>query len=142
MPAFRAVFLMIMKNNGLCKLFFYIWTVAILVLLLLPPGFFSGSAKRISLIPYSDKVVHFILFGVFCFSLYLYVRSRWKSDRRKLMLLCLSVTAAYGLAGEVLQMLTNQWLQRTFSWTDFLADVAGASVALLVLVLAKVKTEC
>lgn len=58
------------------------------------------------------------------------------------MLLCLSVTAAYGLAGEVLQMLTNQWLQRTFSWTDFLVDVAGASVALLVLVLAKVKTDC
>lgn len=133
---------MIMKNNGLCKLFFYLWTAAILILLLLPPGFFSGSARKISLIPYSDKVVHFILFGVFCFSLYLYVRNRWKSDRRKLMLLCLSVTAAYGLAGEVLQMLTNQWLQRTFSWTDFLADVAGASVALLVLFFAKVKPNC
>lgn len=57
------------------------------------------------------------------------------------MLLSLFVTAAYGLTGEVLQMLTNQWLQRTFSWTDFIADVAGTLFALLILIAAKVKPD-
>lgn len=133
--------MIVMRKKAICKLFFYLWTIAILVLLLLPPGFFSGSAKRISSIPYSDKFVHFILFGVFCFSFYLYVRNLLNFDRRKLMLLSLFVTAAYGLTGEVLQMLTNQWLQRTFSWTDFIADVAGALFALLILIAAKVKPD-
>lgn len=130
-----------MNRNALYKWFFCFWTLAILVLLLLPPGFFSGNAEKIVRIPYSDKIVHFILFGVFCLAFYLYIKTRRIIDKKKLMLLCLSVTAAYGMAGELLQMLTNRWMHRTFSWTDFVADVAGALFALLFTLVAKNKSN-
>ncbi len=72
------------------------------------------------------------MFGFFAFFLYFYLLQKGFEQGRKLSLVCLLSAAAYGLAGEVLQLLTASLLGRSFSWWDFVADTLGAIVATFV----------
>lgn len=110
-----------------------VWSIAILVLLLLPGSCFESEKPKLINIPHFDKVVHFVLFGVFCFLLFLFLKVKKNWSKLRLCTFCLAVTLAYGLLGEVLQFMTNRFFGRTFSWTDLVADGLGAVCTLLVL---------
>lgn len=109
------------------------WSIAILVLLLLPGNCFESERPKLINIPHFDKVVHFVLFAVFCFLLFLFLEAKKNWQKLRLRVFCLVATLAYGLFGELLQLMTNRFFNRTFSWVDLLADGLGAVCALLVL---------
>ncbi len=119
-----------LNNRRLCNSLFIVWTILVLVLLLLPNGYLVRETTRLPLIPHADKVVHFCLFGGFCFFMYCSFRLKSRFRQHKLMLLCLITTILYGFLGEVLQLVTNTWLKRTFTWSDLIADTLGGLVVL------------
>ena len=103
-----------------------LWAVVV-ALLCFSPG---GSHPRLS-IPHFDKVVHFGLWAV----LAVLVASESNSMRvhgsitRRAQWLGLLLPAAYGLVVELVQALPQ--VGRSASLLDWLADVAGAAVAVL-----------
>ncbi len=115
------------------------WIVVILILLLLPGGYISKKSVGFINIPHMDKLVHFVLFGVFCFLMYCCLRLSSRFGKINLAIVCLFSTVVFGFFGEILQFLTNLWLGRTFTWTDLLADGLGGAVALLFLGFAEKK---
>lgn len=121
-----------MKKERFTSLVFYLWTLVVLALLVAPAAWFSSGQKPLIPFLHTDKIIHFLMFGFFAFFLYFYLLQRGFKQGRKLSLVCLLSAAAYGLAGEVLQLLTSSLLGRSFSWWDFVADVAGAVAALIV----------
>lgn len=121
-----------MKKNAFTSTIFYLWTLVVFVLLVAPASLFSSGQKPLIPFLHTDKIIHFVMFGFFAFFLYFYLLQKGFEQGRKLILVCLLSAAAYGLAGEVLQLLTASLLGRSFSWWDFVADTLGAIVATFV----------
>lgn len=71
----------------------------------------------------------------------MFVKARVNWGEKKLNLFCLTITALYGLLGEVLQLLTHGYLGRTFTWIDLIADFVGAVLGLIIIALVKKKMK-
>jgi len=92
-------------------------------------------------IPHIDKVVHCGLFAVFTFLFYkvMYLRT---TGRNKMYFYLIGVSVVFGLFTEILQALLFEYIQRTFSWWDFCADVLGVIIAIIgCLILKKRETK-
>ncbi len=83
----------------------------------------------------TDKFVHFVFYGgfVWCLSLWL---SAWNDWNAKLALLILAAAAVYAALDEVLQIPIES---RTGDVWDFAMDVVGASLALMLFSLVRMK---
>ncbi len=105
------------------------WPVALVAVITIASG---GAAApvvpgAVSGIPHFDKVVHFFVFGLLA-TLVLRAFSR-ENGYRLAATIAVLVTSAFGLADELHQS-TNP--VRHFSWLDWMADTAGAVVAVSV----------
>ena len=79
-------------------------------------------------IPFLDKIFHFLAFCVFAAMTYGSLREN--RVKKRIVLWTLSISAFYGAAIEIYQYFVPY---RECSFYDWLADVAGATVAVLVL---------
>lgn len=102
--------------------------IAAVTLLPMPEG-----AESVPLFDGADKLVHAVLFGLFAAVFMLdYCRGRGVGRASVgTMLLSVAVSAAYGAAIELLQQLMDEG--RSGDLYDWLADVAGAFAAVIVL---------
>jgi VanZ family protein len=92
---------------------------------------FLASSRSIQVtapsVPYLDKCVHFIEYGLFCTLLCWAISAHLKDGRiRKLIFIAIIITALYGITDEVHQLFVPA---RTGEVSDWLADTAGAAVA-------------
>jgi VanZ family protein len=99
-----------------------IWalTIVIVVLSYLPEGTLGFSPSHE--IPGGDDLAHAAAYGVLA---WLLLRAMGGRGRRAAALWALAVVMAVGGVIE----LTQPWAGRTCSWTDWLANLAGASLA-------------
>lgn len=95
-----------------------LWSAAILVACLWP-----GEDIPDVDVPLADKWVHFVLFGVLSFLQALAAPARWWA--------ALLLGAAFGAAVEGLQALTHPWLHRYGDVSDWVADLLGTVLGLL-----------
>ncbi|MHC5110252.1 MAG: VanZ family protein [Planctomycetota bacterium] len=77
--------------------------------------------------PGADKVVHFSLY--FCLVILCF---RWLASWRSVVPVVLAGVLLFHLVFAVIDELTQPWTGRTASFTDYLADVLGIIVAVLV----------
>lgn len=84
--------------------------------------------EEIVLFPGADKLVHAIMFGGFALTLLIDLERKngWKSLNDSTVWGAVWYSAAFGLLVECAQLLMG--MGRSFEWTDFLADFAGAIV--------------
>ena len=100
-----------------------LWSALIFVLLMIPSS--QLPSERLIPIPYFDKIVHFILFGVFA-----YLWNNFLSQLKffaglvKRLGMILFAILIYGLFLEFLQLYTG----RNFDWWDLMADGLGILV--------------
>lgn len=80
-------------------------------------------------IPQSDKVAHFVAFALLAFFFWKYAESRGRRLTAGFAWITLAVLSAYAALDEYLQRFVNRYV----SLTDWIADVAGIVVVLLVL---------
>ncbi|MDR1847566.1 MAG: VanZ family protein [Bacteroidales bacterium] len=109
----------------------FVWTFILFLALLMPKNKLMTKPRFIIDIPHIDKAVHIFLFGVFAFLLTKFL-SLQSLTRQKLITKSISLTLVLSLLTEVLQKLLSQWIERNFSWLDVLADLIGASLALII----------
>jgi hypothetical protein len=108
-----------------------VWTIVILVAVLLPKEDMITKPHFLVDIPHIDKVVHTVLFGVFAFLLAKVLKA--KSFRIKILcIISIAIALIFGLLTECLQKILYDYIQRDFSWLDFLADSVGVSLALII----------
>jgi VanZ family protein len=102
------------------------WTLIILVLSLLPPSETPGSF--LFQIPYGDKLLHFLFYlilGVF------WLLSIPAFRNTSIRLMQFSIILACILFGGIIEILQGFTAFRTMDAFDWLADAAGASLAML-----------
>jgi VanZ family protein len=80
-------------------------------------------------VPQSDKVAHFVAFGLLAFLLWKYVESRGRRTTGFFVWMAFVVLTAYAALDEYLQRFVN----RSVSLADWIANVAGIVAVLLVL---------
>ncbi|NJD57442.1 MAG: hypothetical protein FIA94_13710 [Nitrospirae bacterium] len=93
-----------------------IWLIFLLVVSLIP----LSSPK---LPPHSDKVEHFIAYGITSILIFRYLAAKGRKDR--ISVFSVVIASSYGALIEVLQGLTPY---RQFSFGDMAANAAGALV--------------
>jgi VanZ family protein len=101
-----------------------VYAVFLLVISVLPARFFGDSPD---IFPGQDKLVHAAVYAGFAFLL-----ARATAQREALRIInrfsmAASAAAGYGALMELLQLIFF-WSQRSFSWGDILANLAGAAL--------------
>ncbi len=102
------------------------WTILIEILLCLPgPSLPNTGAFEI---PYFDKIIHTVIFGVFVFLWCLYYRSKgFSNDTLKIIFFWIFIAALVnGIAIEYIQLYLIPY--RSFDQGDIIADVVSAGV--------------
>ncbi len=87
----------------------------------------SRDTSSVPLPPYSDKLIHFTIFGLLCLLICwtlssVTIGSKWYYK----IILAISVTSLYGVSDEFHQFFTPH---RSVEFLDWLADTAGAATA-------------
>ena len=80
-------------------------------------------------IPQSDKLVHFVVFGVLTFLFWRFVQTYASSLSSRFVWIALVTLGAYAAIDEYLQ----QYVNRATSFADWLANLGGIVIALAVL---------
>ncbi len=97
---------------------FFIFIIINYLLFFYEPG--QGSGR----IPYADKIVHFILFATFSFSVfYGCFKSSGNLVKSNLLLLFVLAVVAYAGLTEIIQYFFVE--HRSGEWADFFSDVLG-----------------
>lgn len=100
-----------------------IWSAFIFFLLIIPDNKLPN--ETFIRIPHFDKVIHFILFGVFAYLWDAYLAEQTIFSNKQDRFISIFITIlVYGLGLEYLQLFTG----RQFSLWDLAADVAGILV--------------
>lgn len=99
-----------------------------LTLLLLPSD--SVEAPKLS-IPHLDKIAHVCLFAACAFSLVLDMRVKSLLPKKKQWFYVFLILGAI-VIGFLTEILQDQYLNRTFSYSDIIADLVGIFVGLFV----------
>jgi VanZ family protein len=108
-----------------------LWTLLIIVLLSVP-----GSAiPKVSIgLKHVDKLVHFILFGIFpVLWSYYFIQRRGKTNSNQLIILFCVISILFGISLEYVQHYFV--VNRDFDVVDIIADSLGAIVFGIVLIL-------
>lgn len=97
-----------------------VWSIIIFVLLIIPGKDFPEGPE----IPFSDKIVHFFLFGV---QVFLWCRYAGYSNTQpplRIFLLIFLISCVYGIGMEYVQ---KYWVaNRGFEKGDMIADIIGS----------------
>ncbi|HVM86536.1 MAG TPA: VanZ family protein [Puia sp.] len=103
------------------------WTIVVVFLLCIP-GTMLPNEQNFS-IPYFDKIVHMILFGMFVFLWCFYLNGRHYNSKRLVLLffIVFILAEALGIAMEFVQKCCVPF--RDFSKGDIIADLLGAGIA-------------
>lgn len=101
-----------------------LWSVIVFVALVISVQ--GMERDGIKLFPQSDKIIHFILFGVFTL-LWLNYLNHKKPLNKSELLVVVAISSIYGIAMEFVQLLPI--VSRDFSIGDMAADVAGSIAA-------------
>ena len=107
----------IKKKVYILLLLCIVWTILIFILCTLP----SSLIPKLQ-IHHIDKIAHFGFFFVQSVLLSLLLRLRTK--RSYLQIICLSTFQAF-IYGGVIEILQDEFFNRTGDWYDLLADVSG-----------------
>jgi VanZ like family. len=112
------------------------WTLITIMLLCLPGRTIPG--EGLFSIPHFDKIVHILLFGgiVFWWGFHLYFRRSDSSKWRKTIVFLAAFSIVLGIVLEFLQLYCIP--NRSFDGGDIIADAAGALLAGLYHLYAKV----
>ncbi|MGC8742312.1 MAG: VanZ family protein [Verrucomicrobiia bacterium] len=107
------------------------WRISVFILYLLFVTYLSlapaDAFRNVRLgIPYSDKIVHFMMYGFFVVVLRWAINGAYKIKWKYLWLLGLSIF--YGILMEVLQWSFSPLISRSFEIGDIVANSLGASV--------------
>ncbi len=84
----------------------------------------SALAETPQLFPHQDKVLHALMYGGWAILLAWTLQRQWRRQPVTWINGMILVITAYGALMEVLQG-SLPWIQRTCSWGDVLANVAG-----------------
>lgn len=96
---------------------------------------FLGSSMNIQIeeptfffyLPFMDKLIHFIEYGIFCTLLCWAISAHLKGNQlRKFILMAIILTSLYGITDEVHQLFVPT---RTATVFDWFADTIGAIIA-------------
>ncbi|MBR5253484.1 MAG: VanZ family protein [Bacteroidales bacterium] len=144
---FSGIFILFMQNEykktykTLSVVLFVLWVVVMFVMLLLPNDLLQQNRTSLFKIPHSDKIMHCGLFGVFTFLLQTLLLLNIKLKTKKQYLLTAILSVSFGLFTEFLQALTYQWCGRRFELSDYLSDIIGVVLALLLFILFEKKLK-
>ncbi|MDD4848126.1 MAG: VanZ family protein [Bacteroidales bacterium] len=105
---------------------FIIWTILIMILLGLPGKFFPKVPNFWEWLSW-DKLVHFVLFGTFCF-LFLWGVKKQNILQKRHYIIAGIIGIFYSGLTELLQHFV--FIKRNGNWYDFLADVIGCFLGL------------
>src|SRR5450756_1118338 len=100
----------------------WLYAVGILDLSIMPA---SALAVAPCLFPQQDKVVHALMYGGWALLLGWAAQKQMRHRPAAWMVGIVLMATAYGILMEVLQG-SMLWIQRTCSWGDMLANLAGA----------------
>jgi VanZ family protein len=103
-----------------------LWSVIIFIALVVSAQ--GLEHEKVKLFPQADKVIHFILFGVFTLLWLTYLEHAGYINKHRHFAFILTISIAYGVGMEFVQMLPI--VSRDFSIGDMIADAAGSSAAL------------
>ena len=101
----------------------------------------SALAETPELFPHQDKVLHALMYGGWAVLLGWALQRQMHNQPAAWMIGIVLVAATYGALMEVLQGSVT-WIQRTCSWGDMLANLAGAILGVGLFVLCARKVEC
>jgi VanZ family protein len=106
-----------------------LWALLIFILCAMPSSLVPSGTRAI---PHADKLVHFGLFFVMgllsCGETRARTRLGWWSSLALSVILCT-------IYGGLIEILQENYFQRGGEWHDLLADIAGATVGALLLLL-------
>jgi len=105
------------------------WTIFVLLVIVLPFSPDSAVSQIMGEVDYSDKIAHFILFGIFAWLLNDSLQSRNIKNFSAYVLSFLGTSVYAGLA----ELIQSYIPSRDMSLSDFLAGTIGAIVALSVI---------
>ena len=101
-----------------------LWSVIVFVALVIST---QGLGREgVKLFPHADKIIHFVLFGIFTL-LWLNYLNHKKPSSKSVMIIVVAISVAYGIAMEFIQLLPM--VSRDFSIGDMAADAAGSIAA-------------
>ncbi|MEG2724302.1 MAG: VanZ family protein [Kiritimatiellia bacterium] len=85
-----------------------------------------------------DKVIHFALYFSLAFFIWLALPQGVKRNLNR-SLIVFSLASLWGAGMEILQLLGTQqgWWHRNFDWNDIIANVLGAAVSTILLMIIK-----
>lgn len=108
-----------------------LYAVGMLGLSILPA---SALAETPELLPHQDKVVHAMMYGGWAVLLGWVLQSKMRNRLAAWMIVILLMATAYGAVMEILQ---GSWalIQRSCSWGDMLANLAGAILGIVIFAL-------
>jgi len=98
-----------------------IWIIFVFVLLVMPVS--TSTSDIVGSIPYSDKIVHLFMFGIFSFLIICNYREKYTNDA--LFLVSALLGAVYAALGEFVQSFIPS---RTCSVYDFYAGALGSLI--------------
>ncbi|MBU0715075.1 MAG: VanZ family protein [Verrucomicrobia bacterium] len=99
-----------------------IYAVGILGLSIMPASALAGTPE---LFPHQDKVLHALMYGGWAVLLGWALLRQMQNRPAAWMVGIVLIATAYGVLMEILQG-SLIWIQRTCSWGDMLANLAGA----------------
>lgn len=100
---------------------FILWTIIILILLGIPGTKIPKIPSFLEWLTW-DKLIHFILFGIFCY-LFLWGIYKQKIIHKQHYITSLLIGVFYSGLTEILQHYV--FIKRSGNWFDFLADIIG-----------------
>ena len=112
-----------MEKKKLNLLYAVLWGIFILVLLTMPMKEFETHE-----VTYYDKVVHFVLFGVFAFLLFRYILAETNKGFLSALKYAFLISSLYAFSLEIVQSYVPG---RTVDEFDLLLGIAGAALAVL-----------
>lgn len=102
----------------------YHWSLFILCAIVYLSLFKPAGLDDMPQIPHLDKVAHFLMYGGFCFILWLeYFRSHYKLNFRKIVLWAIISPILFSGVMEVAQWYITDY--RTGDWNDFFFNTLG-----------------
>lgn len=108
-----------------------LWVMIMFVLLLLPNDMLSQNRTSLFNIPYSDKIMHCGLFGVFAFLFHTTLLCNTNLKPKRIYLISVCAFLFFGIFTEILQALTFEWGGRRFEVKDYISDILGGGIGLL-----------
>lgn len=109
-------------NTLVARLQWLVWTQAAIVFLVTQMAYLDLLPKQLLAWPFSDKVMHALLFGAVAFWLNLWLNNRQLTYRRRALPLAIVLPFALAMLEEGMQAFSPL---RTFDLTDLLSDFLG-----------------